>query len=274
MLATEGRRVAVFELQGELTLFSIERVIRELLALDATVTHLVIDFRRVFSADAPALDLWTRFLEDVRHRYREVILTELRSVRALEEWFVATMDARPSLSLVSVPDTDTAIELCEDRLLAEGGAETCSGAGVALESFEICEGLGADRIEVLRGVLTRQRFRAGETIFRRGAEATSLFFLMEGKASVTIDLPGGGQRRLTTCTPGMLFGEMAIVERRPRSASVRADTAVECLVLGLDDFESLTATHPDIKVKLLENFARSLSVRVRRLTEEVRALGT
>ena len=85
-------------------------------------------------------------------------------------------------------------------------------------------------------------------------------------------LAGGSTRRLTTCTPGMLFGEMAILERRPRSAAVIADTPVECWELPIADFEHLTGTHPDLKVKLLENFARTLSLRVRRLTDEVRTL--
>lgn len=272
-LAEHGKRIAVFELQGELTLFTIERVIRDVLALPEFITHLIVDFRRVFSADAPALGLWTTFLESVRHRYREVILTELASLPGLEAWFDETITASPSLSLQSLPSTDTGLEVCEDQVLAQWCPDEPGRARVALEDFEICEGLAPARIEVLRDVLKRRRYRAGETILRRGEEATSLFFLTEGEASVLVDLPAGGVRRLTTCTPGMLFGEMAIVERRPRSATVRADSAVECCVLALDDFDRLTATHPDIKVKLLENFARNLSARVRRLTEEVRVLG-
>jgi CRP-like cAMP-binding protein len=96
---------------------------------------------------------------------------------------------------------------------------------------------------------------------------------VNGQASVLVDLPGGGVRRLTTCTPGMFFGEMAILEGRPPSADVRADGTVECYAMSRARFEQLTATHPDIKVKLLENFARRLSLRVRKLTEEVRVLG-
>jgi hypothetical protein len=53
---------------------------------------------------------------------------------------------------------------------------------------------------------------------------------------------------------------------------VRADDAVVCYELARDRFESLTATHPDLKVKLLENFARTLSARLRRMDDEVRAL--
>jgi len=42
---------------------------------------------------------------------------------------------------------------------------------------------------------------------------------LRGEASVLIDLTGGARSASRTCSPGMLFGEMAIVERRPRAAS-------------------------------------------------------
>jgi CRP-like cAMP-binding protein len=72
----------------------------------------------------------------------------------------------------------------------------------------------------------------------------------------------------------MLFGEMALLERRPRSANVQADDEpVQCYALSLEGFDRLTVSHPDLKVQLLENFAKSLSLRVRKLTEEMRTLG-
>jgi CRP-like cAMP-binding protein len=71
----------------------------------------------------------------------------------------------------------------------------------------------------------------------------------------------------------MLFGEMALLERRPRSANVQADEPVICSVLPLERFELLSVSHPDLKVQLLGNFAKSLSLRVRKLTDEVRTLG-
>jgi hypothetical protein len=44
--------------------------------------------------------------------------------------------------------------------------------------------------------------------------------------------------------------------------------------MSRERFEQLTASHPDIKVKMLENFARRLSFRVRKLTDEIRVLGS
>jgi CRP-like cAMP-binding protein len=53
---------------------------------------------------------------------------------------------------------------------------------------------------------------------------------------------------------------------------VRADAPVECYALSLDNFDRLTTSRPDLKAALLENFARNLSRRVRRMTNEVSAL--
>src|SRR6185369_123952 len=271
-LSEHGRRIVVFELQGELTLFSIERVIRDILALPPNSDWLVFDFKRVSTADWPALDLWMSFWERNRQRFREVILTGLDADAGLQQYFSAALARKPAALLLAMEEADTALELCEDQLLYDIRVSAPGGIPVSLENFDICEGLDDVSINVLRNVLKTRRFKAGEQIVAIGDAADSMFFLASGQVSVTIDLAGGGTRRLTTCTPGMIFGEMAILERQPRSAVVRADTPVECWELPIADFEHLTNTHPDLKVKLLENFARSLSIRVRRLTDEVRTL--
>ena len=271
-LSEHGSRIVVFELQGELTLFSIERVVRDILALPPNSDWLVFDFKRITTADWPALDLWMSFWERNRQRFREVVLTGLDADAGLQQYFSAALARKPAALLLAMEEADTALELCEDQLLYDIRVSAPGGVPVSLEQFDLCEGLDEVSIGVLRNVLKTRRFKAGDAIVAIGDAADSLFFLASGQVSVTIDLAGGSTRRLTTCTPGMIFGEMAILERRPRSAVVRADTPAECWELAIADFEHLTGTHPDLKVKLLENFARSLSIRVRRLTDEVRTL--
>jgi glutaminase len=270
-LADFGNRITVYELQGDLTIFSMERVIRELLALDSSVNYLIVDFKRVSSIMAPALDLWCSYLGRLGDRFREVILTEFGHdvvlARGLE-----SQATRPAATCRLLSETDEALEICEDRLLAEVAGASEAKERVSLEDFELCSGLSAEQVRVLREALTVQRYSAGELIVRDGDPATDVYFLVEGRVSVITNLPNGAMRRLTTCAPGMLFGDMAIVERMPRSATVRADAPVECYALSLDNFDRLTTSRPDLKAALLENFARNLSRRVRRMTNEVSAL--
>ncbi len=272
-LAEHGHGIVVYELQGELTLFSMERVIRELLRQPREVAYLVVDFKRVLRADGPALDMWLTFLATSRGRYQEVVLTGLAHATELRARLERDAPYAREASHRCMEDTDVALEHCENLLLRRIGAAAAVDRRSRLEDFDVCAGLDASRIEVLRQVLELRRYEAGDLIVRRQDPAAFLFFLVQGQASVLVDLPGGGVRRLTTCTPGMLFGEMAILEQRPPSADVRADGPVECYAMSREGFEQLTATHPDIKVKMLENFARRLSSRVRKLTDEVRVLG-
>jgi glutaminase len=271
-LAELGRRIVVYEIQGDLTMITVERLIRELLELDPEVSHLIVDFKRVASVAAPAVRLWRGYLSRLGDRFKQVVITGVEHESALARSLPPASIGFPPSSYRLLAETDAALELCEDHLLAEIKGEARTEKPVQLDDFDVCDGLTDEQIRVLLEVLEFRRYVVGDLIFRTGDQATELYFLMAGRVSVLVELPSGGMHRLTTCVPGMLFGDMAIVERRPRSATIRADEPVECYTLSLERFDRLTRTYPDLKVALLENFARSLSRRVRRLTDEISAL--
>jgi glutaminase len=116
------------------------------------------------------------------------------------------------------------------------------------------------------------RFAAGETIVRGGDPAHRLYFLTSGEVSVFSELANGSLVRLSTLSPGMSFGELAALTRTPRSADVRADTAVACFGLPVETFDRLSERRPDLKLALLENLLANVCQTVARLTREVTAL--
>src|SRR5438552_4918493 len=154
-LAAHGARIAVYELEGELTLFSMERLIREVLELPEDVAYLIVDFKRVLAADDPALDLWRAYLASARDRWDEVVLTELAHDAALDERL--RRRAAESASYRCIEETDAALEHCEDRLLARLRVTVGADAAARLEDFDVCEGLDASRIAALRAVLELRR---------------------------------------------------------------------------------------------------------------------
>jgi CRP-like cAMP-binding protein len=83
-----------------------------------------------------------------------------------------------------------------------------------------------------------------------GAPAAELYLVVAGQLSVFA--PDGGHR-LTTLSAGMAFGELAYVERGPRTANVLADTTVECRTLPYDVFDDLAVREPQLYAKLLRN---------------------
>jgi glutaminase len=70
----------------------------------------------------------------------------------------------------------------------------------------------------------------------------------------------------------MTFGEMAIIDRAPRSAMIVADSEVECHLLSLEDFERLGDSHPEIKIRLLENLCLGFCRNLRKANRELRVL--
>ena len=116
------------------------------------------------------------------------------------------------------------------------------------------------------------RFAAGETIVRRGDPAEQLYFLTSGEVSVVTELPAGGLVRPSTLSPGASFGELAALTRTPRSADVRADTAVSCFALPVETLDRLSEGAPGLKLALLENLLANACQTVLRLTQEVSTL--
>jgi SulP family sulfate permease len=90
---------------------------------------------------------------------------------------------------------------------------------------------------------------------------------------VKVELPGQSrQRRLASFTAGTVFGEVALLDQQPRSASVTADEEVVCYVLSEDAFRALVRDHQAIAIKLLTNLGRELSRRLRRATAVISEL--
>jgi glutaminase len=133
-------------------------------------------------------------------------------------------------------------------------------------------GVDAGDRAAIRALLHRRSFRAGEVLVDIGAPAGEVFFIARGTVSVFVPVAGGGRRRLGAFSAGMAFGEMAMLDRAPRSAQVIADTDVDCDLLRIEDFERLGSTHPQAKITLLHNLALSLSARLRKANREIRAL--
>ena len=114
--------------------------------------------------------------------------------------------------------------------------------------------------------------RPRETIIAVGVRAEALLFRARGTVIVVVPVTGGGTRRLATFSPGMTFGEMAVIDRAPRSATILADTEVECEMLSLERFEELQRSAPRICIQLLTNLGRSLSQKLRKANRELAVL--
>ena len=129
-----------------------------------------------------------------------------------------------------------------------------------------------DDLAWLQRVVQISSHEPGSLVVERGGPADCVFLLLQGEVSVILDLPQGGNKRLSTLSAGMSFGELALLTGGVRSAHVRADTAVVCAALSVQALARLESERPGLMILLQRNLLRSLAATTTRLTAEVAAL--
>jgi CRP-like cAMP-binding protein len=121
-----------------------------------------------------------------------------------------------------------------------------------LRSHHLFSSLGDEEIaHLLRDEVSQERsYPEGTAILREGEAGDSAFVIRAGSVQVTLRGPEGPAILLAVLQTGEIFGEMAVLERRPRSATVVAKE--DCLLLEIagEEIRQLLETHPEMQVKL------------------------
>jgi CRP/FNR family transcriptional regulator, cyclic AMP receptor protein len=137
-----------------------------------------------------------------------------------------------------------------------------------LATVPFFSGLDASSLEsVGRGMRTR-RFRRSEVIFHLGDPGDALFIVMSGAIKIMLPSDTGDEAILATLRSGDVFGELALLDGAPRSATAVALEPTETLILPRAQFRELLATEPAIRDALLA----ALAAELRRLTNHVEEL--
>jgi CRP/FNR family cyclic AMP-dependent transcriptional regulator len=98
-----------------------------------------------------------------------------------------------------------------------------------------------------------QSFKAGSVIFREGAEARELFVIKSGQVRIQI-----GNRTVTELGADSIFGEMALIDNEPRSATAVAVTDVELVAVSEKQFLFLVSQTPYFALKVMRVLAQRL----------------
>jgi CRP/FNR family cyclic AMP-dependent transcriptional regulator len=113
----------------------------------------------------------------------------------------------------------------------------------------------------------RGRFRAGEVIFHMGSDGQSMMAVLTGRVRISIPSPQGKQVVLADLPAGEIFGEIALLDGRGRSADATALTNCDLVVLNRRDVLPILKQHPDVCLTLLEVVCRRLRDADERMTD-------
>ena len=256
-IRANAETTAVFELQGDLDFMGAEAISRVLLERDESPELVVIDLRRVNRVDRAGGDFLAALAASLSANDGKLAVS-------------GSGDVPESEDIVRFDLLDLALEWCEDELLARLAHDEHRDE-IAVDRHRLLDGLTADELDMLLPRLGSVTAPAGTTIVSHGDPADELFLVTSGRLSV---FAPGGDRRLTTLSAGMTFGELAYIERGPRTANVVADTDVECRTLTYELFDELSSSEPEVYGKLLRNILAVVAASLHLANAELSHLGS
>lgn len=137
-----------------------------------------------------------------------------------------------------------------------------------LDKVDLFASATPDERAQIESYTSRRRYPRGTVIVAEGDSNQSLYVIVSGKVKVYLTDADGREIILRFQGPGEYFGELALLDDAPRSATVIGVEPTELLVLPKAGFERCLIEHPSTAISTI----RALTRRVRTLTEEVRAL--
>lgn len=283
-ITRHGHRIALLELEGPLffgTAADLEAAVRKL--MDKGIVHVVLDLRRMNHIDATG----ARALENINHRLSAkgglLVFSHVYRERRGQRGAAGGSDDRrrhqaaPRMNWIRLADlgtigsigesrffddTDSAVEACESHCESMLEPER-TDAGAGQESSMPHSLRGALRRQ-LRRYCRRMTYQAGDQVFHQGAQPDGAYFLARGRVDVLIDLHGTERKlRIQSLTSGAIFGELGLIDARPRSASIVATEPTTCYWMDATGFERLRQEQPAATVSLISDIALIFAERLR-----------
>ena len=124
-------------------------------------------------------------------------------------------------------------------------------------------GLTPDSLSSLAAASLTLKVPAGRVVFRRGDPANGCYLILSGAVKVTLPAAGGQEALLAILSKGDIVGEMALLDRQPRSATVTAVRASELSYISTAAFDRLAMTDIEVHRQLL----RVMTARLRASNE-------
>ena len=135
-----------------------------------------------------------------------------------------------------------------------------------LEEVELFDGLTPEELDSVALICNEQTYSKGDTVTAQGESGDELYVVCDGFVEVlrTGGVPEQAPRSVVHLGEGQIFGEMALVDRGPRSATVKAASdSTKVLIIRQDEFAQLCDQNHHLGFVVMRNIAADLSFKLR-----------
>lgn len=260
VLLAHGGKIQGLNLQSYLFFGSANRLyehVKQLLQERPECSYLLFDFKLVTGVDSSAAYSFAQIKRSAGDLGVELILVHLPA--PAEKVLRASDFIGEGVAII--PELDRALEWCENELIAQH-------QGLAQETASLREWFTGildsehDADELIRRC-QRLEVEAGETIVQAGDPADSMHIILDGRVGIMVPAEDDLTTRVRSLGRYTTIGEMGLVSRTPRSATIQAEVESVLYVLNTHQFDAIRHEDPALSHKLLTYF---VSVMAERLT--------
>ncbi|MFH1715248.1 MAG: cyclic nucleotide-binding domain-containing protein [Elusimicrobiota bacterium] len=118
-------------------------------------------------------------------------------------------------------------------------------------------------------IMFQKTYPANDLIFEEGKIGKALFFILSGNISILKKRTDNKEKEIAKLHAGDFFGEMALLEELPRSASVKTNEPTKVYLIYKSNFDELISSNPKIGIKIILNIVKILSSRLRNTSASI-----
>lgn len=141
-----------------------------------------------------------------------------------------------------------------------------------LKELPVFEGLSDRELVSIERIIHQRRYNAGEMVFGEDMLGAGMYIVKEGEVAITKKIDEEKEIELAKICERNFFGEMALIDEMPRSASAKADKETILLALCKPDLENMMERNPKLAAAIITNIARLVCKRLVQANENLECL--